>query len=244
MINSIDRPTATRRLRNPRRTPATQGSTQALTPPGVCGLPRRSSRPRDAVMPVVRKNRRTATACAPRLSSARGSTNFASRSASCLHRTSLQLNPFAGAQFCPMRHPPPPPSKSTHRIVLQSVSLTQRLREMLHSPAEHVSCAQSASTKHEQKPSLSPSLTPQRPRAQPHRGAILFDALASARAVRVRHARLLCVRRATRVRARARPLRRDDDDVFAGVAARGQLWPSLQSAPQNELPGCRVSMRQ
>src|SRR5436305_1905857 len=54
-------------------------------------------------------------------------------------------NPLAGPQFCPMRQPPTP-SKSTQRMGRQSSVLTHFLRLMVHSPALHVSCAQSAST--------------------------------------------------------------------------------------------------
>jgi hypothetical protein len=55
-----------------------------------------------------------------------------------------------------MRHPPPP-WKSTQKIDRQPWASTQGRREMLHSPALQVSCAQSESTRQVQKPRSSPS---------------------------------------------------------------------------------------
>src|SRR5262245_40855684 len=54
---------------------------------------------------------------------------------------------------------PPTPSKSTHRIGRQSFCVTHFFREMLHSPALQLSCAQSESTRQVQQPWPSPSPT-------------------------------------------------------------------------------------
>jgi hypothetical protein len=80
--------------------------------------------------------------------------------------TSTHDNPFAGAQFCPTRHPPAP-WKSTQRIDRQSSLVTHGLRLMLHCPALHVSCAQSESTRQVQKPFSSPSSTAHFPAQYP-----------------------------------------------------------------------------
>ena len=78
----------------------------------------------------------------------------------------MQVSPFSGVQFCPIRHPPAL-LKSTHLIGRQSCSVMHFFREMVHSPALQDSCAQSTSTWQLQKPKVAPSRSRHTPEQNP-----------------------------------------------------------------------------